>query len=310
MCDENTPSTQYLVVESWQQNMRLDQLLKNHYKTASRTYFQKLIEDNLVVVNGKSVKKSYKPEIDDEIEVQFVVTKELEVEAEDIPLDILYEDEHMIAVNKPANMVVHPGFGNWHGTFVNALLFYCKSLEKQDLIRPGIVHRLDKETSGVLIAAKTYEMHKKLTALFAKREIQKQYIAICLGHPKDQKIEAPIDRHPVYRKQMTCVAVGGKEAITTISIVKSTKSLSIVSVDLETGRTHQIRVHMKHIGHPVLGDSVYGRAGENELYKASRQMLHAESIAFIHPITKKELVIKAPFPDDMKAVFSAMQVVI
>ncbi|MDB6081163.1 MAG: putative pseudouridine synthase Cpar [Chlamydiia bacterium] len=294
--------TNTLIVEPWQQHMRLDQLLKNQYNTSSRTYFQKLIEEGFVVVNGRAVKKSYKPEIDDEIEVQFILTKELEVLPEEISLDILYEDEHMLAINKPANMVVHPGYGNWTGTFVNALLFYCKSLEKQDTIRPGIVHRLDKETSGVLIAAKTYEMHKKLSLLFSSRQIQKRYLCVSLGCPKEITIQAPIGRHPVYRKQMTVLAVGGKEAITHLEVVKSSGALSVVSVNLETGRTHQIRVHMRHIGHPLLGDSLYGREGENQLYKAKRQMLHAESIAFIHPITQKEIVIRAPLPEDMQRI--------
>ena len=285
--------------------MRLDVLLRNFYKTSSRTYFQGLINEGLVVVNGSLVKKSYRPEIDDEVEVQFVITKELEVLPEEIPLDILYEDEHMLAVNKPAGLVVHPGHGNWRGTFVNALLFYCKSLEKQDqdTLRPGIVHRLDKDTTGVLLAAKTYAMHKALTQLFARREVKKEYLAICLGKPpKNLEIRAPIGRHPIFRKQMAVLEVGGKEAVTHITLLQGDHKLSLVRVLLETGRTHQIRVHMKHIGYPLLGDALYGKEGQNASYEAKRQMLHAEVCSFIHPMTKQEIVIKAQLPDDMSQI--------
>jgi 23S rRNA pseudouridine1911/1915/1917 synthase len=296
--------TETLVIQSWQLNYRLDSLLRDFYKTSSRTYFQKLIDDGLILVNGKPVKKSYKPVVDDEVEVQFVATKELELTPENIPLDILYEDADILAINKPPGMVVHPGYGNWTHTFVNALLFHCRELEKSDNVRPGIVHRLDKETSGVLLAAKTYAMQKALTSLFSERKIDKQYIAICLGKPEDAlTIKAPIGRHPVYRKEMAVLENGGKEATTHIKLLKTNKNLSVVSVLLETGRTHQIRVHMKHIGHPILGDSVYGREGQNLLYKAERQMLHAEQISFLHPFTKCEVVIKAPLPQDMRTIY-------
>ena len=306
-CASEAFSSEILIVQPWQQHMRLDSLLKNFYNTSSRTYFQKLIQEGLVVVNGATVKKSYRPEIDDEVEVQFVVTKELEVTPENIPLQILYEDEHMLAINKPAGMVVHPGFGNWTGTFVNALLFYCKALEKQDTIRPGIVHRLDKDTSGVLLAAKTYAMHQGLTALFAKRAIDKRYLAVCLGKPANSlHIKAPIGRHPIYRKQMAVLEVGGKEASTHFQLIKGNKQLSYLAIKLETGRTHQIRVHMKHIGHPLLGDALYGKEGQNALYKAERQMLHADSCSFIHPMTKQEIVIKAPIPEDMRKIIESL----
>jgi len=307
--DVDTSDLHTLIVQPWQQHMRLDSLLKNYYKTSSRTYFQRLIDENLVLVNGTPTKKSYKPEVNDEIEVQFVVTQELHALPEDIPLDILYEDEHMLAINKPPGLVVHPGHGNWTGTFVNALLFYCKNLERQnDLrqsdLRPGIVHRLDKDTSGVLIAAKTCQMHQKLALLFSTRTIKKRYLALCLGKPKDQTINQPIGRHPILRKEMAVLATGGKEAVTHIRVLqdkgKGSQDVSLVEVDLETGRTHQIRVHMKHIGHPLLGDVVYGKAGPNERYHATRQMLHAASISFIHPFTHEALEIKAPMAEDMR----------
>ena len=283
--------------------MRLDQLLHHSYKQFSRTYFQKLIQDGCVSVNGSIAKKSYRPETNDEIEVHFVLTQELEVLPENIPLTILYEDEHMLAINKPVSMVVHPGHGNWSGTFVNALLYYCTSLEKQDTLRPGIVHRLDKDTSGVLIAAKTYQMHQKLSELFATRTIEKRYRAICFGKPNKMTICAPLGRHPVYRQRMAVLANGGKEATTHIEPLQTSEQLTFLDVRLETGRTHQIRAHLQHAGYPLLGDPVYGNIGQNQRYQAERQMLHASSIAFIHPITHQNLLIQAPLPDDMAAIY-------
>jgi len=304
MTEESTEThenTETITVQPWQQNQRLDALLHQAFPTSSRTYFQGLIEEGLVLVNGKSVKKSFKAEMDDEIEVQFQLTKELEILPENIPLNILYEDEFLIAVNKPAHMVVHPAHGNWRGTFVNALLFYCKNLEKQDALRPGIVHRLDKETSGVLVATKTIEAHRALSAAFAARQVDKSYLALISGAPQAMTIRAPLGRHPVYRKQMAVVAIGGKEAITHIEPVQAKGKVSLVRVNLETGRTHQIRVHLKHIGCPILGDSLYGVETLNKLYKARRQMLHAASIAFLHPVTGKFVRIEAPLPEDMQS---------
>jgi len=295
-----------LIVQRWQQNTRLDQLLHNTYSTSSRTYFQRLIQEGLVAVNGKPAKKSYKAEVDDEIEVQFQVTQELNVIPENIPLDILYEDEHLLVVNKPAGQVVHPAHGNWTGTFVNGLLYYCKSLPLQDTVRPGIVHRLDKETSGVLVAAKTTEALAKLSRAFAAREVDKRYVAIVSGRPKEQRIQAPIGRHPAIRKQMAVVVQGGKDAVTYIRPVIEHTKLTLLAIKLETGRTHQIRVHLKHIQCPILGDEMYGIESMNRLYRVRRQMLHAESISFLHPITNQPLVIKAPLPDDMAELIEKM----
>ncbi len=288
-------STESLFVEPNEQDVRLDKLLVDRFPNMSRTYFQWLISEGFVSVNGEIVKKSSKLAVGDEIEVQFVPTVELDLTPENIPLDILYEDEHMIAVNKPAGLVVHPGPGNWKGTFVNALLYHCKALEKTDAIRPGIVHRLDKDTSGVLIAAKTSEMHLKLSALFAKRQVEKHYLAICIGKPQSQTIDAPIGRHATQRKLMA-VTETGKPARTHIEVLQSNGLLSLLDINLETGRTHQIRVHLRHINHPILGDDVYGKV----LYGATRQLLHAYTLRFIHPITNKELKIEAAVPDDMK----------
>lgn len=289
------PPTPNIFVEAYEADLRLDKLLSMRFENLSRTYFQWLISEGYVSVNGVIVKKSAKLQEGDEIEVQFVPTQELDLVAEDIPLDILYEDEHMIAVNKPAGLVVHPGPGNWKGTFVNALLFHCKSLARTDELRPGIVHRLDKETSGVLIAAKTHEMHTLLSAIFADRKVQKHYLAICFGHPKAQTIDAPIGRHPTQRKLMTVVDTGGKSARTHIEVLASNGTMSLLDINLETGRTHQIRVHLKHIHHPIVGDEVYGK----KMPGSTRQLLHAHTLAFTHPITAKPLEIKAPVSEDM-----------
>lgn len=280
---------------------RLDKLLACHYSNFSRSYFQYLILQGAVLVNDEVVKKSCKLKIGDEIQVHFILTKEIALEPENIVLDILYEDEHLIAVNKPAGLVVHPAVGNWTGTFVNALLYHCKHIERDDSLRPGIVHRLDKETSGVLIAAKNQAMHQALTELFSERKIEKRYIAVCKGRPSVTTIDAPIGRHPTQRKLMT-VCETGKHAKTHIQVRASNGVFSVLEIGLETGRTHQIRVHLKHIGHPLVGDPVYGTVAFNDRFAIDRQMLHAMSLSFIHPVTKEPLVINARLPDDIAQV--------
>ena len=228
----------------------------------SRTYFQKIIEQGFVLLNGLPIKKRVEPEEGDEIEVCFQYTPESPVQPENIPLEILYEDEHFLAVNKPAGMVVHPAPGHRSGTFVNALLHYCKQIAPLDPLRPGIVHRLDKETSGVLLAAKTAKAHQKLVEKFSSREMEKTYLAFCVGKPRSGLLSAAIGRHPVHRKEMT-IMPDGKEAITDIQTLAFNDKLSFVLAKPKTGRTHQIRVHLKHAGAPVLGDSVYGSSKAN-----------------------------------------------
>ncbi len=279
---------------------RLDTFLAKQYPRFSRTYFQWLIEQGAVSVNGERVKKRTKLVAGDTIEVHFLLTEALSLEPEDIPLDILYEDDHFLAINKPSGMVVHPAAGNWTKTFVNALIFYCKSLPRHDAIRPGIVHRLDKETSGVLLGAKTVEMHQALTELFSSRKIKKSYTAICLGKPIGGSINAPIARHPTQRKLMAVVPETGKHARTDFTVLASSEALSLLDVDLITGRTHQIRVHLKHIGYPLLGDTLYGQKSANERFGANRQMLHCSTLRFQHPLTGQNLVIEAPLPQDFK----------
>ncbi len=290
-------STELLLVTPEMIQTRLDRLLVQAFPNHSRNYFQYLIGSGLVLVNGSPVKKRETVDVGDEIEVCFELTPELTLEAENIPLNILYEDDHLIAINKPAGMVTHPAVGHPNGTFVNALLYHCKTLPTTDNLRPGIVHRLDKDTSGVLIAAKTTECHHKLVTLFASREITKHYRAICIGNPGDRTVEEPIRRHPSRRQEMH-VDPAGKPATSIFKVLQTKGDLSLLDVHIITGRTHQIRVHLKHIGTPILGDSVYGRPPANEKYGAARQLLHAYSLSLIHPITGAPLTLEAPIPDD------------
>lgn len=289
-----------LIVNEEEVGERLDKILARRFKEVySRTYFQYLIDEELVLLNGVPSKKRTKPEVGDEIEVQFASAPEIELTPEQIPLSILYEDDFLLAINKPAGMVVHPAPGHWSGTFVNGLLFHCGQLVRQDdSLRPGIVHRLDKETSGVLIAAKTLEIQQKLTLLFASRQVYKEYWSICVGKPADGEISAPIGRHPIHRKQMAIVPTG-KQAMSVVKTLGWNDKLSFVQVVIATGRTHQIRVHLKYKGTPVLGDALYGNLSVNQFYGIERQLLHAARMKFQHPMTGQIVEVFAPPPDDM-----------
>jgi 23S rRNA pseudouridine1911/1915/1917 synthase len=280
---------------------RLDKLLSTRFSPYSRTYFQYLIEKEAVLLNGGVTKKRRYPLAGDQIEVTFLPVEDLLLEPEPLPLDILYEDEEIISINKPAGMVVHPAPGHLRGTFVHALLHHCKTITLPGKeYRPGIVHRLDKETSGVLIAAKTPQAHEKLVEQFKNREIDKEYLAITVGHPPSCTIEAPIGRHRVRRKEMAVLEERGKPATTIVTPLKRGEHFSLISAKLITGRTHQIRVHLKHRGTPILGDSVYGSPKLNAKYQINRQLLHAFRLTLSHPITQKPLSLSAPLPEDMK----------
>ena len=286
---------EFLFVTDLEEGVRIDKLLAARFPNHSRTYFQYLIDNGFVRLNGESVKKRIVPEEGDEIEIFFQATPEASLQPEAIPLEILYEDEHLLAINKPAGMVVHPAPGHWSGTFVNALLGYTQNIAPgSDPLRPGIVHRLDKDTSGVLIAAKTLPAHQKLIELFASRKMEKSYLAICHGRPSNGIINAPIGRHPVHRKEMAALP-DGREAITEIQLLAFHDNTSLVLAKPRTGRTHQIRVHFKHIGCPIVGDPVYGKG------EPPRQLLHAYRLNFIHPITRSPIQLAAPIPEDMKA---------
>lgn len=298
--EKEADESDLLIITEAEAGERLDKILAKRFKEVySRTYFQYLIDEHLVLLNGKPVKKRMKPLLGDEIEIQFAASPEIQLAPEAIPLAIIYEDEYLIAVNKPAGMVVHPAPGNWSGTFVNALLFHCGQLAgHEDSLRPGIVHRLDKETSGILVAAKTLEMQQKLIALFASRQVYKEYLAICLGCPGDGKIDAPIGRHPIRRKEMAIVPTG-RQALSCFKTIGWNEKLSLVQIVIATGRTHQIRVHLKFRGTPILGDSLYGKSSINQSYGVHRQLLHAFAIKFQHPLTGNQLLLTAPLPEDM-----------
>ena len=297
-----------IIVSGKEAGTRLDKILAERFQEIySRTYFERLIEGGRVLLNGQLVKKRILPQEGDEIEIEFLLSPELNITPENIPLDLLYEDEDILAVNKPAGMVVHPATGHWSGTFVNALLYYCRLPAEQGNERPGIVHRLDKDTTGVLLAAKNPLAGQKLISLFASREVKKEYLAICVGNPGNREVNAPIGRHPISRKKMAVLSEGGKMASTTFKTLFYSDRLALVKVLLGTGRTHQIRVHLQHTGTPVLGDPLYGSLTLNKKWGASRQLLHAYRVSFKHPISNQLLEIKAPLPQDIQEFMKKMK---
>lgn len=291
-------------ISAEEEGVRLDKVLADRFKsTQSRAYFQMLIEEQHVLLNGEPIKKRIRPRSGDEVQVNFVLTPEIALTAEAIPLEIIYEDDDILVVNKPAGMVVHPATGNWTGTFVNALLYHCQHVSALSALaaaslRPGIVHRLDKDTSGLLLAAKTGLAQQRLIEMFTQRKIHKEYVAICLGNPGNGEINAPIGRHPIQRQKMAVIE-GGRNALSICHVLKCDGKISLVKIVLATGRTHQIRVHLQHRKTPVLGDSVYGNSQVNLKYGAARQLLHASLLRFTHPVNGNLLEFTAPLPDDM-----------
>lgn len=276
--------------------IRCDVFLSEKISNLSRTSIQKLIKEKLVFVNGKNIKPNVILEIGDEITVSIPDKKEITLVAEDIALDIVYEDDYIIIINKPRNMVVHPAAGNEEHTLVNALLNHCK-LSMINSERPGIVHRLDKDTTGLIVCAKDDETHLKLIEKFSNREITKKYLAICNGSfSKDNGlIDKPIGRDEKDRKKMSVKSKSGKEALTEYNVLISNLKYSLVDVTLHTGRTHQIRVHFSSLNHPIVGDETYGN--KNEKIKANGQMLHSYYLEFSHPITDENLSFTV-LPDD------------
>lgn len=276
---------------------RIDKTLPNLDKNLTRVMSQKLIEQGNVKVNGKNVKTSYKLNENDKVEVEIPEVKEVSIEAQDIPVEVLYEDNDIIVVNKPKGLVVHPANGNPDGTLVNALMKICKGTLSGigGEIRPGIVHRLDKDTSGVLIVAKNDKAHLALCKQIKNREVKKTYLALTRGIIKENEatINMPIGRSTTDRKKMAVVKTG-KEAITHFRVLERFKENTLLEINLETGRTHQIRVHLSQIGYPIVGDMVYSN-GKNK-FGVQGQMLHAWKIKFMHPITGKEMKIDAPLP--------------
>ncbi len=273
----------------------------------TRSNAQGMIDCGLVTVNGKLESKNYRLRDGDQVEIEEQEPKELNVEAENIPLDIVFEDEDIVVVNKPSGMVVHPAPGNESGTLVNALLYHCKeSLSGiNGVVRPGIVHRIDKDTSGLLVVAKNDESHLFLSSLLKDHGIKRVYHAIVTGHFKENSgtVNAPIARHPVDRKKMA-VVFGGREAITHYEAIEEYPSFTYAKFQLETGRTHQIRVHTSYIGHPIIGDEVYG-GGKTVFEKNNKalldgQILHAKILSFPHPRTKEIVTFECELPDNFK----------
>lgn len=288
------------IVGDEDEGKRLDHFLVEKAFAPSRSYIQNLIKEGAVMVSGGRVKPSYKISPGEVVEVMLPQPKEVSVEPEPIPLDVIYEDEDLIVINKPRGMVVHPAAGNYSGTLVNALLWHCQDLSGiNGELRPGIVHRLDKDTSGVIVAAKNDMAHISLARQIKEKEATRRYIALVHGCPRERKgvIDAPLGRHPVHRKKIAVVKEGGRRAITHFEVLEVFKGYSLIWALLETGRTHQIRVHMAYIGHPVAGDPTYGgRAGELGL---EGQALHAELLRFRHPRSGDVMEFWAPMPRDM-----------
>lgn len=270
----------------------------------SRTYFAHLIQENLVLVNGEPIKKRESLKEGDVVEIYFADLPEADLTPENIPLDVVYEDKDIIVVNKPAGLVIHPAPGNWTGTFVNALLFHCHEVkEVGDPLRPGIVHRLDKDTTGLLVAAKHLESQKRLVESFAGRKVYKEYLAISFGTPREGRVETLIGRDLKNRQRMAVVKEKGKSAITEVKVLQTSEELSLVRLIIETGRTHQIRVHLKFLNAPVLGDAVYGKEAANKRLQADRPYLHAWRLKFPHPMTGEMMEFEAPIPADIAKVF-------
>jgi 23S rRNA pseudouridine1911/1915/1917 synthase len=281
---------------------RIDCIVSDLNPDISRTYIQKLIADKYILVNGKTVKSNYKATINDNILVKIPEPVELEVLPEDIPLDILYEDSDIIVINKPKQMVVHPAHGHYTGTLVNALLYHCKGELSgiNGVMRPGIVHRIDMDTTGVLVACKNDYAHNKLAQQLKEHSITRRYEAIVHNVIKEDygTVNAKIGRHPNNRLKMEANVNNGKEAITHYRVLERYKHFTYIECSLETGRTHQIRVHMSSIGYPLLGDSVYGPS--HCPYKLVGQTLHAKVLGFIHPRTEKYMEFEAPNPEYFK----------
>ena len=281
------------------EGQRIDKFLAEEFPEMSRSYIQKLIKEEQVSVNGKVVKANYKLSEADEVVLNQPELKEPDILAENIPLDILYEDSDLLIVNKPKGMVVHPSAGHYSGTLVNALMYHCKDDLSgiNGVMRPGIVHRIDMDTTGSLLVCKNDFTHNDIAEQLKVHSIRRVYHAIVHGVLKDDEgtIDAPIGRHPIDRKKMSINHKNGKEAVTHYKVIKRFRDYTYIQCQLETGRTHQIRVHMASLKHPLVGDSVYGPA--KCPFKLQGQTLHAKIIGIVHPRTQKYLEADAPLPE-------------
>lgn len=297
-----------LVVKDNEQNKRLDMYIAEEKKELSRTTIKRLLENGDILVNEKIQKASYKPEAGDRIQINMPEVVETKLLAQDIPVPVIYEDKDIIVVNKPKGMVVHPANGNPDGTLVNAILAMCKDSLSGigGEIRPGIVHRLDKDTSGLLIIAKNDLAHMNMSKQIQDRRVIKKYIALVRGTVPENEatIDIPIARSQKDRKKMA-VDKNGKEAVTHFKVLARYDKYTLLEVKIDTGRTHQIRVHMSYIGHPVIGDEVYSN-GKNE-FGVKGQMLHAKYLEFKHPITGKDIKLEAPLPEYFEEVLKQLE---
>ena len=295
------------IVESANIGKRIDAYLANLDIGLSRVSIQRMIEEGKIKVNEKNVKQSYKVQENDKITVEPEEVKPSNIKPEEIPIDVIYEDDDIIVVNKPKGMVVHPAVGNLEGTLVNSLMARCKESLSGigGELRPGIVHRLDKDTSGILLVAKNDKAHINLSEQIKNHEVQKTYIALVRGTIKENEatINMPIGRSTSDRKKMA-VNKNGKEAITHFKVLKRSDGYTLLEVKIETGRTHQIRVHLSHIGYPVVGDTTYSN-GKNK-WNVVGQCLHAKSLKFKHPITGKEMFLEAPLPEYFQEIIDTL----
>lgn len=296
--------------------MRLDIFLARQGIALSRSQVQRLIEEKRVRVNGGPEKAGFRLRAGDTVDLTQAAPRDYHVRPEDIPLTVVYEDPSIIVVDKPAGMVVHPAAGNFQGTLVNALLHHCGDLSGiGGILRPGIVHRLDKDTSGLIVAAKSDEAHQDLARQFKEHLVRKRYKAFVFGDMEGDEgnIDSPVGRHPSDRKKMSTVSRRGREALTRWHVVARYGILTLLDVEIETGRTHQIRVHLHAAGHPLLGDNVYGHSSKrlqnlqdpllrSKLRGMKRQALHAERLAFRHPVTRGDLEFVSSLPEDMERV--------
>ena len=288
---------QSITPELEEKGLRLDKVILNHMPDRSRTEIQKWIKAGQVIVNDNVEKANYKVEEEDVIQVTLPDPQSTEIRPEDIPLDIIYEDEDVIVVNKPTGMIVHPSAGIYSGTLVNALLYHCHDLSAiNGITRPGIVHRIDKETSGLLMIAKNDNAHRSLSKQLEEHSVVRRYVALVHGvipHNKG-RIVAPIGRDPEDRQKMTVTDKNAKEAITNFTVLERFDDMTLIECRLETGRTHQIRVHMQYIGYPVYGDPKYGRRSDDTSHG---QYLHAKILGFKHPTTGQQMLFEADLPD-------------
>lgn len=287
-------------IEEEYDDIRIDKVLAAYLTELSRTYIQKLIDNGNVTLSGKTLKANFKVSAGQEVEIILPEPETLKVEPENIPLDILYEDSDVIVVNKPKNMVVHPAAGHYSGTLVNALLYHCKdSLSGiNGIMRPGIVHRIDKDTTGALVVCKNDTAHQFLAAQLKEHSITRRYEAVVYHTFKEEegRVEGPIGRHPTERTKMAINFKNGKEAITNYRVLENLGTgYAHIECRLETGRTHQIRVHMASLNHPLVGDTVYGPSKDS--FGLEGQTLHAKILGFIHPTTKEYMEFEAPIPE-------------